>query len=105
MTELLSGNRQRCYGSHMSEAPSEVAQTESPDPQTTREASGSFWFLWSFVLLLLAYPLSLGPVAKLYKGRRPPSAVIAFYEPIDVVYKTSTGRNIVDWYLHFWDKR
>jgi hypothetical protein len=80
-------------------SPSEVRPSDS-----THEKGGSLWILWAVIGVLLAYPLSFGPVARFYRGRGPaPPAARAFYAPIEIAYNRSdTVRKAIDWYLGRW---
>jgi hypothetical protein len=90
----------------VSEAPGEATQTESHYLEAANEKPGSLWVLWSVIALLLAYPLSVGPVALAYKNTRPPNFVPAIYAPLEYAYHNSAfAHRALDWYLKLWGTR
>jgi hypothetical protein len=90
----------------MSEDARATNPVESHPSDISNDKPGSLWFLWSVVALLLAYPLSLGPVALAYKTKRPPNFISDMYEPLEYVYhRSALAHNAIDWYLHVWGVR
>jgi hypothetical protein len=87
----------------VSEEPTETSPAELQISDTTHDTPGTLWILWSLIGLLLAYPLSLGPVVKYYKSRHPPEAVYAFYRPLKVLAeKVPAIEKPFLWYLDLW---
>jgi hypothetical protein len=87
----------------MTKSPTEATQNESHFSDTPHDKAGSFWIVWTVILLLLGYPLSVGPIAKHYDHKKPPGAVLAFYAPLESLYhKSPTAHKVIDWYLHLW---
>ena len=87
----------------MTDALAEVARPESHDSDGAQDKPGSLWILWLLAVLLFAYPLSVGPIAKFYRKRNPPHALIVFYEPLESLYhKSHTVHEIFDWYFRLW---
>jgi hypothetical protein len=87
----------------MNEEPVEAAQAEWHISEDAHGKPGSLWILWSLIGLLLAYPLSLGPVVKYYKSRHPPEAVYAFYRPLKLLAeKVPAIEKPFLWYLDLW---
>jgi hypothetical protein len=77
------------------------------DRQDTNPASGrsmgaaTLWLALAFVLL--AYPLSIGPVARAYRGTKggPPKLIQKIYEPL-IQFSSSSqiGRDLfLGWYV------
>ena len=61
---------------------------------------GFFGIFWVFVMLLLLYVLSCGPVAKAYDHTTPPRSVRAFYEPLGWLVRHSIfADHVLRWYL------
>lgn len=91
----------------MTEAAPEVAHAEPHDSDGTHDKPSSLWIFWLVIALLFAYPLSLGPVAKYYKARRPvPAAIVALYQPLEFLDgKSSTAHRVFKWYLRIWGVR
>jgi hypothetical protein len=61
---------------------------------------GTLWILW-LSLLVFAYPLSIGPAAKLHK-RFPASrpAIEAFYRPLtSLIDRNKALRAVAQWYV------
>jgi hypothetical protein len=89
----------------MSEEGTEISSTELQTSDSTHDkGGGSLWILWSVIGLLLAYPLSTGPVLKfcISKGR-PPPVIVALYTPLETLYnKSSAAHKFFDWYFHLW---
>jgi hypothetical protein len=57
----------------------------------------------AFVLLVVLYVGSSGPVLKMYGHRRPPLAVEVFYTPVMICYHYSPiAKRFLDWYFHMW---
>jgi hypothetical protein len=54
--------------------------------------------------LLVAYPLSLGPVAMLYVGGEPPKLLLDLYVPLNWVVRHSpeTLQETYTWYMELW---
>jgi hypothetical protein len=86
----------------MSEAASEVVQTE-PDDSVAHNKPGMLWVILLFVAVLLAYPLSIGPVGKYYKGRPVPQFVTSLYKPVGALCgRSEAAGQILVWYLDLW---
>ncbi len=77
------------------------------DDQDTDHVSGDsssppFMLVWIVLVLLIAYPLSIGPVARIYRGviGGPPRIVQAFYSPLVQVCGMSPGGDkLLRWYV------
>ncbi|SPE60706.1 hypothetical protein SBV1_470010 [Verrucomicrobia bacterium] len=69
----------------------------------TVEASGGLnWCLWLVLMLGLAYPLSIGPVGKLFcrQSSEDPPALTAFYTPVlRVAGCCPLFEGALEWYL------
>ena len=58
---------------------------------------------WAFLLLLVLYVGSIGPVVKVYGNGRAASSVHRFYMPLQFCYEHSPiAKRFFDWYLHVW---
>ena len=89
----------------MAEATNDVTKNESHDSDPVHDKPGSLWILWIVLVLLIAYPLSTGPVLKFVK-RPPPPPIIALYMPLNLIYeKSPTARKVFDGYSHLWGIR
>ena len=79
---------------------------KAADTHESEEApakGGSLWILVSLICLLLAYPLSIGPVANFYDKRSAPPAVIMFYAPLRHAYERSKAvHKALDSYARLW---
>ena len=69
-----------------------------------RESNGRYgwtWIYWIFAFMFLAYPLSIGPVAKLYfMNAVPKKPVELFYAPLEGVARRWQPLNqFFQWYL------
>ena len=90
----------------MSEERTETSPAEAQTSDSMHDKGGSLWILWSVIGLLLAYPLSIGPVALAYKDKHVPNFVYAVYEPLDYVCSHSSPvKRVMVWYLHLWGVR
>ena len=81
--------------------------TEPETANTKSHSSAWHWFAWSFAILLIAYPLSIGPVGwllergviPLYDGK----CVECIYKPLHQLYDHSdSAKHFIDWYYHIW---
>jgi hypothetical protein len=82
---------------------SELAPAQNHESEEAHHKPGSLWILWAIVGLLVAYPLSIGPMAKFYQGRRAPTAVETLYAPIaSLYYHSPAAHKALEWYLHLW---
>jgi hypothetical protein len=73
-----------------------------PEPQTTStRGGGGLWLLAGFVLLLVIYPLSIGPAARIHqKYPAAAPAIEAIYTPVTVLADHSPRLQIfVLWYI------
>jgi hypothetical protein len=78
----------------------EVADSQTSD--TTNERAGFSWLIWAALAVLLAYPLSIGPVARFY-GKNAPLAVRMFYAPLGLARdRSQTVKQALDWYADLW---
>ena len=64
-------------------------------------------YVIGLLVLMIAYPLSLGPATWLDKSglvSRPlMDAILSVYYPIDLLYLNSShSQKLFDWYLDFW---
>ena len=76
------------------------------DAHTTSNPNHHFgtWFL-AVPVLLLAYGLSIGPVAKIF-GPSPSPALRAFYSPLGYLYyNVPVAKSFYDWYAKLWGIR
>ena len=99
---MLAANLATCYSRSVTRTESQTTPTDLKQSVTGNDKWS--WFIWGALAVLLAYPLSLGPVGKLYEGPRPaPNAVRAFYAPVGLAYHQSeTVRKTLDWYAGLW---
>ena len=71
---------------------------ELPDKAEGQDKTGGLWLIWVFVFLIV-YVLSVGPVARLYSGKTPPRALLAFYAPLEFAYyHLPPAKEFIDWY-------
>jgi len=85
----------------MSEVPSEATQTESQE-SAADDKPGTLRFILIFMAIVLAYPLSIGPVARGYRGR-PPEFVNTLYTPLWALCDRSrVATDTLIWYLGLW---
>jgi hypothetical protein len=90
----------------MSEERTETSPPEAQTSDSTHDKGGSLWILWTFMALLLAYPLSIGPVALAYKNDTPPNFVHVVYWPLAYLTTHSAMANrAIFWYIQLWDGR
>ena len=71
-------------------------------PETTGGSGQLIRVVSALLLLLVLYPLSVGPTAKIYgkPGLIVPKPVELFYSPIEYLYNHSEHtRRFFDWYL------
>jgi hypothetical protein len=73
----------------------------APEPGTDSAHGGSsLWFVWAFFLLVVIYPLSIGPAAKIHRkhpAARP--AIETAYKPVTTLMEHSTHvRDFFVWY-------
>jgi len=100
----LATNPATCYSRTVTRAGSQTAPTDLQQSVTGQDNWS--WFIWVALAVLLAYPLSLGPVAKLY-DKRPtasvPPAARTFYAPLGQAYDRSKEvKAVFDWYVGLW---
>ena len=78
------------------------SQTSNDHQIGERDTPGSRWFLFWPALLLLVYPLSLGPVIRFF-GDSP--LLQTLYTPLGFVYKKVPPFQVaLDAYIGLWDK-
>jgi hypothetical protein len=80
----------------------EIQGKEKPEPMPAPPERGSFgWVLWALLFLFVAYPLGIGPAAKLHQHfPRARPVIEAAYKPIVVLVEHSpTARAACMWYL------
>jgi hypothetical protein len=76
-----------------------ATREDTTEPSAPRQPHSITPWVWALVLIFLAYPLSIGPAAKLW-GAVPPGMVVAFYRPISwLCEKSPAVTKVVDWYL------
>lgn len=84
----------------MGEAAENAAPSQEPCAPG-RDFGGTMWILWTGFFVLVVYPLSLGPAARLHQSSpatRP--AIEAFYAPLTMLIKTSPAcRAAAEWYV------
>lgn len=86
----------------MAEASSHTVPIESDDSHSANDKP-TFRVVWVFLALLIAYPLSIGPVARFYHNRSPPRAVEVLYQPMQLLYRNNAAvRPVLDWYGDLW---
>ena len=77
----------------------------APDEGEEGRRSATSWLLW-FVLALLAYVLSVGPMVKLsviLGNRSLRDALVIAYLPLRAAYQNSSAvKHFFDWYLGVW---
>ena len=78
----------------------ENAPLPQPDAAPQRGRGGATWLLWLSVLVV-AYPLSLGPAVKLYEAVPATRLAIAtFYSPLkDLMYRIPPLQKAMEWYM------
>jgi len=74
---------------------------------STRKGAGILGILLLWVALaLVLYVLSVGPVARYYRGKNPPNMVLAFYSPLEGICKGFPALDkFFDWYFEQWGAR
>ena len=83
----------------------------APEPDSSAsssKSSGSAFTLTVLALLVLIYPLSVGPVAKYYTTGNAvlPDWVPTFYAPLEALAKKSPQvEHFFEWYVHLWIAR
>jgi hypothetical protein len=71
----------------------------SDEPKKRRGA----WIWWPVVLLIVLYPLSVGPAMWLVTSPALDKTVSTIYAPIFwLVGRSDWAASVVEWYLHFW---
>ena len=76
-----------------------TAEDSSPSPAPRK--SGLHLAVWVAFLLLIIYPLSVGPVAKVCPS--PPPALRQFYAPLGFICdRFPAAKNFYDWYGKLW---
>jgi len=79
----------------------EHASLPQPDAPPERGGSGAISLLWLSFLLLVAYPLSIGPAARLHRSTpaaRP--AIETFYKPLELLIRSSPPiEKAFEWYV------
>ncbi len=79
--------------------------TDGTDASASSHGSRFPLVLGITVMLLLLYPLSVCPVAKVV-GNRPPRAVKAIYAPLGYLYdRVSVVHAFYNWYAKLWGVR
>ena|ERR1043166_3090949 len=90
----------------MSEARSEVEQpVEQPQPHNSapHHKPGVLWAIFLLIAIILGYPLSIGPVARFYKGGPPPDFVITLYTPLWALCdRNKVAGHALSGYLELW---
>jgi hypothetical protein len=81
-----------------------MAAPEPDHPARSESRSGGGGRMLSFVAFFFAlYVLSPGPVARIYKNRRPPPALQAFHAPLAYTYiNCDPVKEFYDWYFKMW---
>jgi hypothetical protein len=79
-------------------------ETEPAPPPSPREDSGGpfgfFHLLGGFLLLLILYVISVGPVAKFYRTRPMPKVIDYFYAPVEsLALHSPKWRGFFHWYV------
>ena len=80
----------------------EEVEKERAEHEQGSQGLGLGRLIWVSSAFLVVYVLSVGPVARIYRGkpRRPPTAVLAIYAPVDFSYKrSSVVKRFFDWYV------
>ncbi len=77
---------------------------DTPAPPDHATGSGAArWFIWAIPLLLFAYLLSPGPVAKIVGTRTPPRALRTMYVPIGYLcLYVPAAYSFYNWYGKLW---
>jgi hypothetical protein len=82
----------------------DAPQNETSPPGGSGTGS-LLWLAWTLFLLLVAYPLSVGPVAKV-AGPDPPAVLWAIYAPLSYLNDHSQPvKSFFDWYAKVWGVR
>jgi hypothetical protein len=81
---------------------------EASQAQHEQAPHGQFsaFAFWILVSLLIVYPLSIGPVARVVAASPglPPQALLSFYKPLETLYDNSyPAERFFDWYLKLWN--
>lgn len=86
---------------------SDVAAPESDQPNSTESRSGgSGRTLVVIIFFLGLYVLSPGPLSRIYKNRRPPPVLLAFYAPLEYAHNHCAPiRQFYEWYFKLWGGR
>lgn len=76
----------------------------SPEQTEVRhKSSGLTLAVWVLVVLAICYPLSVGPVARLYRNRPAPAIIPAIYAPLGYLYgHSAAAKAAFDWYAGLW---
>ena len=75
---------------------------EHPPAGVTHKARTLCWFFWIPLLILILYPLSIGPAAKLdSKGLLPLAIYPKLYQPVISLAGGVGLQRALDWYI--WD--
>jgi hypothetical protein len=62
--------------------------------------------LWSIIIFLTIYPLSVGPVAMALRNKAVPKPVELFYKPLEMLYNNSDpAKQFFNWYIDLWTQR
>ncbi|HEY5909941.1 MAG TPA: hypothetical protein VJA21_04985, partial [Verrucomicrobiae bacterium] len=77
--------------------------TPAPENQPQKRR-GTSWLLWLFLLLFVVYPLSSGPVVRLWKALGlAQDPVLGLYTPLVFLAFYFPGfRSLFMWYLGLW---
>lgn len=80
--------------------PPQTAMPDDASAQTPHSTFGTWWVPWALFILLVAYPLSLGPVAVLHDKNMVPDGVGVIYKPLEYLYHHSPPvKRALDWYV------
>ena len=77
---------------------------ESESSTASRERGITFWVILFLVVVFVAYPLSVGPIAAIYFNKSP-QWIERLYAPVQYAYdQIPAVRHFYDWYMPLWIK-
>jgi hypothetical protein len=78
-----------------------VDQNNEAPPERTHGAGGVYWLVWAPFLLLVVYPLSIGPAARLHKACPParPAIEAAYYPLVALGKDNEKIASSLNWYV------
>jgi hypothetical protein len=79
-------------------------KAEPEHAETSKASSAWHWFAWTFAIIVIAYPLSIGPVVRLCAiGWLPPQQTLTIYKPLFAIADHVPPANrVLCRYASFW---